>query len=130
MGDIGGIDFAVAMIPAVSMARLMWRHSKLNPMRLRAVHAGITEDLLVEAFAVHAPTTRPARLARDRLIIIAGKGDRITPPDQAYELAAHWGVDVLWFEGGHLAQIGRGDAFREVRRRLGALELPGRGFRP
>ncbi|MEO7735882.1 MAG: hypothetical protein ABIY55_33310 [Kofleriaceae bacterium] len=41
-------------------------------------------------------------------------------------LAAHWGVDVRWFDGGHLAQIGRGDAIREVRRELGQLALPGR----
>ena len=61
--------------------------------------------------------------------MIAGRGDRITPPDHAEALAAHWGVDVLWFDGGHLAQVGRGDALRAVRRQLGALDLPGREFR-
>lgn len=44
-------------------------------------------------------------------------------PDQAESLAAHWGVGVSWFEGGHLAQIGRNDALREVRRQLGAIGL-------
>jgi pimeloyl-ACP methyl ester carboxylesterase len=127
--DAGGIDFAVAMIPAVSMARLMWRHGETSPMRLRAAKAGITEDLLVDAFAVHAPTTRPARLPRTHLAVIAGRGDRITPPDQAEALAAHWGVDIAWFDGGHLAQVGRGDALRDVRRQLGALAFAGREFR-
>ena len=61
--------------------------------------------------------------------MIAGRGDRITPPDQAETLAAHWGVDVQWFDGGHLAQVGRGDALRAVRRQLGALGLAGREFR-
>ena len=61
--------------------------------------------------------------------MIAGKGDRITPPDHAEALAAHWGVDVLWFEGGHLAQVGRGDALRTVRRALGAHGFEGRTFR-
>ena len=124
--DPGGIDFAVAMIPAVSMARLMWHHGESGPMRKRAAAAGITEDLLVDAFAVHAPTTRPPRLTRDRLAIVAGRGDRITPADQAEALAAHWGVDISWFDGGHLAQVGRADAFRAVRRQLGALPLTGR----
>jgi hypothetical protein len=128
-GDAGGIDFAVAMIPAVSMARLMWRHGENNPARARAVKAGITEDLLIDAFAVHAPTTRPSRIAKERLAVVAGRGDRITPPDQAETLAAHWGVDVRWFEGGHLAQIGRSDAMRAVRRQLASLDLPGREFR-
>jgi pimeloyl-ACP methyl ester carboxylesterase len=124
------VDFAVAMIPAVSMARLMWRHGETSPARRHAAKAGITEDLLVDAFAVHAPTTRPPRVPKDRLFVIAGKGDRITPPDQAEALAAHWHTDILWFDGGHLAQVGRGDAMRTVRRSLGGLGFSGRAFRP
>ncbi len=127
--EVGGIDFAVAMIPAVSMARLMWRHGAHSATRARAAKAGITEDLFAEAFAVHAPTTRPVRIPRDRLAVIAGRGDRITPPDQAETLAAHWGVGIEWFDGGHLTQVGSGDALRVVRRQLGALGLPGREFR-
>src|SRR5262249_34205847 len=98
--DIGGIDFAVAMIPAVSMARLMWRHGEASPERARAVKAGITEDLVADAFAVHAPTTRPARLARERLFVIGGRGGRITPPQHAQAPRAHSGVAV--------ARVGRG----------------------
>ncbi|HEU4731182.1 MAG TPA: hypothetical protein VFT22_24985 [Kofleriaceae bacterium] len=128
-GDVGGIDFAVAMIPAASIAQLMWRHGEHSPARRHAIKAGITEDLLSDAFAVHAPMTRPARLPAERLFVIAGRGDRITPPDQAEALAAHWGVGVRWFHGGHLAQLGRGDAIRDVRRELGALGLPGREVR-
>ena len=123
--DDGGIDFAVAMIPAVSMARLMWRHGEHSPARIRAARAGVTEELLVDAFAVHAPTTRPARVPRERLFVIAGRGDRITPPEHAEGLAAHWGVGVHWFDGGHLAQLGRGDPIRDVRRALGRLGLAG-----
>ena len=123
--DAGGLDFAVAMIPAVSMAQLMWRHGETSPARQRAARAGITEDLLADAFAVHAPTTRAPRLARERLAIVAGRGDRITPPEQAEALAAHWGVPIAWFDGGHLAQLGRGEALRDVRRQLAALALPG-----
>jgi pimeloyl-ACP methyl ester carboxylesterase len=129
VGDPTGVDFAVAMIPAVSMARLMWRHGETSPMRRRAQQAGITEDLLADAFAVHAPTTRPARLPRERLYVIAGRGDRITFPDQAEALAAHWDTNILWFDGGHLAQLGRGDAMRSVRRALSAHGFEGRAFR-
>jgi pimeloyl-ACP methyl ester carboxylesterase len=129
-GDVGGADFAVAMIPAVSMSKLMWRHGETSPVRARATKAGITEDLLTDAFEVHAPTTRPPRMPKDRRFIIAGRGDRITPPEeQAEALADHWEVPILWFEGGHLAQIGRSDALRTVRRSLGALGFEGRAFR-
>jgi pimeloyl-ACP methyl ester carboxylesterase len=127
--DVGGVDFAVAMIPAVSMARLMWHHGEASPVRRRAMQAGITEDLLVDAFAVHTPTIRPPRVPRDRLYVIAGRGDRITPPDHAEELARHWGTNILWFDGGHLAQVGRGDAMRTVRRSLRGHGFAGLAFR-
>lgn len=127
---IDDLDFAVAMIPAVSMASLFWRHGEDSPVRKRAANAGITEELLAEVFSVHAPLTRPPRVPIERRFVIAGKGDRITPPEQAEALAKHWGVDTLWFEGGHLAQLGRADAFRTVRRALGAAGFAGRAFRP
>jgi predicted alpha/beta hydrolase family esterase len=107
----------------------MWRHGEGTSAQKRAANAGITEDMLVDAFAVHCPTTRPARVPRDRLYVIAGKGDRITPPDHAEALARHWGTEVLWFQGGHLAQVGRGDAVRVVRRSLSAHGFAGRTFR-
>jgi len=113
------LDFAVAMVPAVSMSELMWRHGEDSPTRRRAASAGVSRELLAEVFAVHAPTTRPPRPPRERLMIVAGHGDRITPPDQAERLRAHWhDCAIHWFPGGHLAQIGRGEAFRAVRAHL------------
>jgi pimeloyl-ACP methyl ester carboxylesterase len=117
------LAFAVAIIPAVSMAELMWRHGEDSPSRRGAVDAGVSRELLADVFRVHAPTTRPALLAPDRLTIIAGKGDRITPPEQAERLHTHWGGTLHWFAGGHLAQVGRADALRAVRRQLDALGL-------
>jgi pimeloyl-ACP methyl ester carboxylesterase len=118
------LAFAVPMIPAVSMSELMWRHGAGSPARRRAEKAGVDQRLLDEAFAIHAPLSRPVALPRDRLLIVAGRGDRITPPDQARALWQHWGRPALhWFPGGHLAQIGRGDAFRALRRHLQGLGL-------
>jgi pimeloyl-ACP methyl ester carboxylesterase len=121
---IEAIDFAIAMIPAVSMSDLMWRHGEHSPARRMAEKAGVSGDLLDDVFRVHSPLTRAPRVARERLMIVAGRGDRITPPDHAEALRAHWGdCAIHWFPGGHLAQVGRGDAFRAVRRHLDALEL-------
>lgn len=127
--DPGGIDFAVAIVPAVSLARLMWHHGEHSPAQRWATKAGIDENLLTDALMVHAPTTRPPRVATDRLFVIGGKGDGITPPEQASALAAHWNTDVLWFAGGHLTQLGRGEAMRTVRRALGRAGFLGREFR-
>ena len=113
------LAFAVAMIPAVDMSDLMWRHGEDSPARRRAASTGVSSALLGEVFAVHAPTTRPCLVPHAARMIVAGEGDRITPPDQAERLRAHWGdCAIHWFPGGHLAQIGRGDAFRAVRRQL------------
>ncbi len=113
------LDFAVAMIPAVDLSDLMWRHGDDSPARRRAAAAGVSSTLLAEVFAVHAPTTRPCLVPPAHRMIVAGLGDRITPPDQAERLHAHWDQCAIhWFPGGHLAQIGRGDAFRAVRRHL------------
>jgi pimeloyl-ACP methyl ester carboxylesterase len=127
--EAGGVDFAVAMIPAVSFGHLMWKLGEESPQRRRAIKAGITQDLLVDAFAVHSPLIREPRVPAERLFVIAGRGDRITGPEQAQDLADHWRREVLWFDGGHLAQVGRGDALRTVRRGLGELGMSGRNFR-
>jgi pimeloyl-ACP methyl ester carboxylesterase len=64
-------------------------------------------------------------------MIVAGKGDRITPPDQAEKLWQHWNrCAIHWFPGGHLAQVGRGDAFRAVRKHLQAAGYPGQTTEP
>jgi pimeloyl-ACP methyl ester carboxylesterase len=63
----------------------------------------------------------------ERRMIVAGRADCITPPDQAERLWRHWDECAIhWFPGGHLAQVGRADALRAVRRRLDALALLGR----
>lgn len=125
------LAFAVPIIPAVDFADLMWRHGEDSPARRRAAKAGVSGDLLREAFAVHAPTTRAPKLAHERLMIVAGRGDRITPPDQAERLWKHWNEPAIhWFAGGHLAQVGRADGLRAIRRHLDALPLPGRSRKP
>ena len=117
------LAFAVAMIPAVSMSELMWTHGSGTAMRKRARDHGVDQELLEQAFAVHSPLARPVRLPAERLFVIAGRGDRITPPAQAEQLAAHWGCPVTWFHGGHLAQVGRHQAFRAVRQQLTSLGI-------
>lgn len=113
------LDAAVPMIPAVSMAELMWRDGSSSPLRRRAEAAGVDREVLRAAFAVHAPLAREVATPRERLMIVAGRGDRITGPDQARALWRHWREPKMhWFAGGHLAQVGRRGAFTAVREHL------------
>jgi pimeloyl-ACP methyl ester carboxylesterase len=116
------LRFAIPMIPAVSMSELMWRHGEGSEARKRALAEGVSQLHLDEVFRVHAPLARPPLVAPERRFIIAARGDRITPPDQAERLWRHWErPPIHWFPGGHLAQVGRSDAFRAMGRWLRGL---------
>jgi pimeloyl-ACP methyl ester carboxylesterase len=118
------LAFAGALIPAVALGSLFWAHAARIPARRHAERAGVTEELLSDAFAVHSPLQRPALLAPERLFIAAARRDAITPPPQTELLWRHWGEPTLvWMNGGHLAQVDRGDAFRALRRWLYSLGL-------
>ena len=65
---------------------------------------------------VHEPLARPARVPRDRLLVIGARGDGICTPRHAELLWEHWGRPRMhWYVGGHLLQLGRWAAFRNMR---------------
>jgi pimeloyl-ACP methyl ester carboxylesterase len=68
--------------------------------------------------AIHTPLLRAPRLGGERVLVVAAEGDRIAPPEHAERLAAHFGGELVRFAGGHVLQIGRGDAFRALARKL------------
>jgi hypothetical protein len=113
----GRLACAVPLVPVVALARLVW--SELAPERRRALEAaGVTETLLDEAWASHAPLRHPPRVAPEGRLIVAGAADRICTPDHARALHEHWGRPALhWFQGSHLVPLGRGG----VRLRLAAF---------
>jgi pimeloyl-ACP methyl ester carboxylesterase len=117
------LQFAAPMIPVASFPDLMWHHGEGGADRARAEREGITVDMLREAMAAHTPLLRAPRLAPERVLIMSAEGDRIAPPEHATRLAKHFGAEELRFQGGHLMQLGRGDAFRTMIRRMAALGL-------
>jgi dienelactone hydrolase len=112
-----------AYIPVASFADLMWDHGESSPERARAERDGITRDLLKEAYRVHTPIARAPRLPSERVVIASSAGDRIAPPEHAEWLAAHFGCRELRLPGGHLLQVGRGEAFRAFARVLASQGL-------
>ncbi|HWW54597.1 MAG TPA: prolyl oligopeptidase family serine peptidase, partial [Acidimicrobiales bacterium] len=64
---------------------------------------GIPRREVADALAFHSPLTYPALLPTERLMIIAGLGDRLAPPQQSQRLWEHWGhCDMHWFPGNHV----------------------------
>ena len=66
-------------------------------------------------------------LAPERLMIVAGRGDRVCSPAHVDMLWEHWSRPQLhWFPGGHILHFRRGKLFDAVLDFLGSLpELNG-----
>jgi hypothetical protein len=114
------LSFAVPMIPLASIAHMARSLGRLtgSPEEQHAQFEG-----LEAAHRAVSPLARPPRLAPSRMLVTAAEGDRITPLDHARSLAAHLGAPLHVVHGGHILQLGRGDAFRAVGRMLGRLGL-------
>jgi len=117
---LGDLSFAVPMIPLASIADFAREQGRLG--------AGADEEeehrALDAATRVVSPFARPSSIAKERVLVLAGDGDRITPMNHAERVARHLNAPLVRFPGGHLLQFGRRDAFREVGgllRRLGVM---------
>lgn len=123
LATVEPLAFAAPMIPVASFPDLLWGHGRDRPERERAEREGITVEMLREAMAVHTPLERAPRVPRERMLVMTALGDRIAPPEHGARLARHFGCEEHQFAGGHILQLGRGDAFRALARRLAALGL-------
>jgi acetyl esterase/lipase len=117
------LAFAVPIVPLASMAdfaRDLGRFGKGEPARLQ--HAG-----LESANFIVSPFARKSLVPPDRILIVGANADRITPIAHAERLANHFGVEPMRLVGGHLLQVGRRRAFREIGKMLDRLHF---GTRP
>ncbi len=123
------LSFLVPIVPLASIADFAHDHGRLGdgPDDARLQHAA-----LEEANRVVSPLARPPRIAPERVLVIAGESDRVTPRAQAVRLAAHFSSDLVTMPGGHLLQFGRETAFAQIAERLHALGItkPIRGAHP
>jgi pimeloyl-ACP methyl ester carboxylesterase len=117
------LAFACPMIPVASFPDLYWHHGDGRPERLRAEREGITLTMMQEAMAIHTPLLRAPKVRGEQMLVVAAEGDRIAPPEHAERLAEHFGAELLRFAGGHVLQLGRGDAFRALARKLAGAGL-------
>jgi dienelactone hydrolase len=51
----------------------------------------LPSELIDRSAALHSPLNYPVLLERDRLLVIGGAGDRVSPPEQTTALWQHWG---------------------------------------
>jgi pimeloyl-ACP methyl ester carboxylesterase len=114
------LAFAIPLVPAVCLADL--------PLRLLACRGGgaapLTFDELVRAYRIHSPLTYGLRLPRERVLVVGGRGDAVTPVTQARSLWRHWDKPrALWFSGGHVVAFRRSRVVDAIESHLVRLGL-------
>ncbi len=115
---------AVPMIPFASVPQLMWEHGEGTPARERARSAGVTFERFAAAFKPICVLERRPALRGDRMLVVAGERDQVTPKRYALRIAEHFSngaggrARMITFPGGHLLQDGRAQAYRAVSRFL------------
>ena len=120
------LAFVLPMVPLVSMAEIAWGVIQKNAV-LSAPNspvAGFDEQRLRDIYRIHSPLAYQPRVNQRRRMIVAGLGDSMIPPAQPHLLWEHWAKPrIHWFPGGHLSQLGGGNAFKEVHQFLLSLGL-------
>lgn len=105
------LHLAIPNVPVTSLADLVLEWSPMGPVfrtLLRATGQSIKDAR--HLLAVASPLTYPPKLPRERLMIIAGIGDRLAPPKHSRLLWDHWGrCRMHWFPGSHLLHLDKGD---------------------
>jgi pimeloyl-ACP methyl ester carboxylesterase len=112
------LSFAVPIIPLASLADFAQEQGRLGS----GEEARLQHDALEQANRIVSPLARPSLVPPERVLVVAAASDRITPVSHAERLAKHFHSELVRFEGGHLLQFGRGEAFRAIGRWLQKIE--------
>ncbi|HZR82367.1 MAG TPA: alpha/beta hydrolase family protein [Candidatus Binatia bacterium] len=116
------LAFVVPIVPPACFGDLAWRFFPATRSSREAALTALTYEELRIAYRVHSPLTYQPRIARERLMIVAGRGDRIVPPEHPFALWRHWGEPAIhWFQGSHLAPFGRPGITAAVRTHLARI---------
>jgi pimeloyl-ACP methyl ester carboxylesterase len=111
------LDFVIPNAPVTHLPPLLdsWFPANVTARVLQPV-TGTERDLLHRALALAGPLSYPPVLPHDRLMIVAGLGDRLAPPEQSLALWEHWRRPRLhWYLGSHVLHFGRGTYLAAMR---------------
>jgi pimeloyl-ACP methyl ester carboxylesterase len=123
-GLYGDLDFVVPMAPPVCMGDLAWRFLTKNRHHRRGSPTAFSQRELRASFRIHSPLAHALQVPRERVLIVAGRGDRIVPPEHPNALWRHWGEpNIFWFSGSHLAPSARPRIVRAIVHHLEDLEI-------
>ena len=110
------LKFAIPNVPVTSMFDLFLEWFPLNlPIKGLLALSGASIYELRHALAVHSPLTYPSLIDNNRLMVIAGAGDRLASPKHARLLWDHWDRPRMhWFPGNHIVHLDKGKYLKEM----------------
>jgi Serine aminopeptidase, S33 len=118
---IPDLAFVVPIAPPVCLGDLAWRFFSRRRSQREIDDGSFTHTELRACFRLHSPLVYPLRVPRDRVLLVAGLGDQIVPPEHPQALWRHWGEPAIhWFSGSHLAPFGRRGVCDAITAHLGA----------
>lgn len=107
------LAFAIPVVPLSDLTAFAAGH--VPDAECRAAMLGKAPEL-VHAYDAVSPLVRRPVIARDRMVVLAARADRIAPLAHAKELAHHFGCPLEVFPGGHWLQPSHGRLVRAVDR--------------
>ncbi|GHD19440.1 hypothetical protein GCM10007052_27930 [Halioglobus japonicus] len=110
------LEFAIPNVPVVSLADLVMEWFPVNlPIKAALKATGTSISEIRHELAVHSALTYRPKLPRERLMVIAGAGDRLAPPKHARLLWDHWDrLRIHWFPGNHLVHLDKGKYLKQM----------------
>ncbi len=114
------LQFAIPNVPVVSLADLVLEWFPMNlPLKALLKLSNTSVRDARHILAVHSPLTYRPLLPKERLMVIAGAGDRLAPPKHGRLLWDHWDRPrIHWFPGNHLIHLDKGKYLKEIARFL------------
>jgi alpha-beta hydrolase superfamily lysophospholipase len=123
-GLLDDLDFVIPIVPPVCIGDLAWRFFTQTRHFTAGGASALSQEDLRRSFRVHSPLTHPLCIPKERAMIVAGRGDRIVPPEHPSALWRSWGEPrIHWFSGSHLAPFGRGRIARAILDHIESLEI-------
>jgi dienelactone hydrolase len=117
-------DFLIPLVPPACMGDLAWRVYRDTGLHRAGADVVLTERNMRAAFYIHSPLAHPRKIAKERILIAAGAGDRIVPPEHPSALWEHWERPAIhWFRGAHTSTVASRELMRVVKRHLRQLDI-------
>jgi pimeloyl-ACP methyl ester carboxylesterase len=110
------LAFSIPNVPVVSLVDLLleWFPASWVVKGLMR-HKGMSVREARHQLAVHCPLSYAPKLPKERLMIVAGAGDRLAPPKHSRLLWDHWDkCQIHWFPGNHIVHLDQGKYLNEM----------------